>query len=319
MPNFKPLDATSGDDDDDKDDGFLNDDSDEQGVGNDSVRQSPRLTSPPRKTTTMVSVPASSSSSKLPGIVMNSASTSTMRSSSNAAMAVASSSNSAMTPSAPLPSSGPAPRNFITESQGVTSSPRSFNPADPRYTTATSPPKSAASTASHNTLGTPSLWSRVFGGKEPSQITHLRQLGNNVKSISSAQFKQQMDKFSGHRPANLYDPHHENDDGSPSQMDAATFRVRFLAFQQRLHMFLEDPSSSFASLVCNMLLILIIVIGTISMCLETVDGLYIDNPGIWFAIDTFVTFIFTVELLARLTARCTSRRSFFGFLTSMMR
>lgn len=81
-------------------------------------------------------------------------------------------------------------------------------------------------------------------------------------------------------------------------------------------MFLEEPSSSIASLVVNIFLALTILFASITNALETVDELYLPHKEMWMVMDTVVTVIFTLELLLRFFARMSTWKSFYTYIFS---
>jgi hypothetical protein len=67
-----------------------------------------------------------------------------------------------------------------------------------------------------------------------------------------------------------------------------------------LHQLVDDPESSRAARVCSYIVIGLIVVSTVTLCLETLPR--IDESGVWFVFEAIVSVLFAVEYAARLLA-----------------
>lgn len=122
----------------------------------------------------------------------------------------------------------PSPNKFrVAKHQNITENPHSLSSSIQPSATSTQEPVDE----NEEPQG---LWKRVFSkSSKLPVITDIKKLSNNVRSISSTQFKQQivkLEQLSAHRPANLYDPHGDNTDHSLMQ-NVQDARMSFLAFQ----------------------------------------------------------------------------------------
>lgn len=83
----------------------------------------------------------------------------------------------------------------------------------------------------------------------------------------------------------------------------AILEPKVLPLRDRVDEMLNDPASSFPAMVIGVFILCLIVISTVTFCMETLPWYYDPDPGIntFFVIEALCIAIFTVEFVARLS------------------
>ncbi|KZT27481.1 voltage-gated potassium channel [Neolentinus lepideus HHB14362 ss-1] len=87
-------------------------------------------------------------------------------------------------------------------------------------------------------------------------------------------------------------------------------------WKRDLYELLEQPTSSPSAFVVHVLTTSLIVVSALVTVMETMPAFHYISGGIWFGLETSLVALFTVEYIARCTARTYSLGAFVGWITS---
>ncbi|EPQ54408.1 voltage-gated potassium channel [Gloeophyllum trabeum ATCC 11539] len=87
-------------------------------------------------------------------------------------------------------------------------------------------------------------------------------------------------------------------------------------WKRDLYELLEQPTSSPSAFLVHVLTTSLIVVSALVTVMETVPAFHHISGGLWFGLETSLVALFTVEYIARCTARTYTLRAFVGWITS---
>eukprot|EP00949_MAST-11_sp_MAST-11-sp1_P004246 g4246.t1 len=115
-------------------------------------------------------------------------------------------------------------------------------------------------------------------------------------------------------------PHYGYKDISELEKELQTeynMESRYERFRYKMHLLMDQPSTSLAAWLVSMLIMLLIIISVAAFCLESVRSIQTNYSQLFFIIEAGCSWAFTMEYILRLWGSPSRKKFFFNFLNAV--